>query len=86
MAVTLIELVVWLIVGLLAGSLAGLVVKRKKEGFGRYANSWRQSTLGAAGTENGAEALFDAMRRKEVYGAVLVHQDRAYTSPIWYAP
>ena len=38
MEVTLIELVVWLIVGLLAGSLTGLVVTRRKEGFGRYAN------------------------------------------------
>ena len=31
-------IVVWLIVGALAGSLAGIVVKRKKEGFGRVAN------------------------------------------------
>ena len=29
---------VWVIVGMLAGSLAGAVVKRAKEGFGRYAN------------------------------------------------
>lgn len=32
------EMVVWAIVGLLAGSLAGLVVKRKKEGFGWVTN------------------------------------------------
>ena len=31
-------IVVWLIVGALAGSLAGMVVKRSKEGFGRFAN------------------------------------------------
>ena len=35
---TLVELVVWIIIGALAGSLAGLVIKRKKEGFGRYMN------------------------------------------------
>lgn len=38
MTVTPAELVVWLIVGLLAGSLAGLVIKRKKAGFGRLNN------------------------------------------------
>ncbi len=38
MGVTLADLLVWLIIGLLAGSLAGLVVKRTKEGFGRYTN------------------------------------------------
>ena len=32
------EMVVWAIIGLLAGSLAGLVVKRKKEGFGWVTN------------------------------------------------
>ena len=31
-------IVVWLIVGALAGSLAGMVVKRSKEGFGRFTN------------------------------------------------
>ena len=38
MEVTVVELVVWLIVGMLAGSLTGLVVTRKKDGFGRFAN------------------------------------------------
>ena len=38
MDMTLGELVVWAIVGLLAGSLAGLVVKRKTDGFGWIAN------------------------------------------------
>ena len=32
------QIVVWLIVGALAGSLVGLVVRRKKEGFGRWSN------------------------------------------------
>ena len=32
------ELIGWLIIGALAGSVAGLVVTRKKEGFGRYTN------------------------------------------------
>ena len=35
---TLPDLFVWLVVGALAGSLAGLAVRRKKEGFGRFAN------------------------------------------------
>ena len=38
MEITAAEVIVWLIVGGIAGSLAGLVVTRKKEGFGRYAN------------------------------------------------
>ncbi len=38
MKVTLSEVIVWLVVGALAGSLAGIIVTRKKEGFGRYAN------------------------------------------------
>jgi uncharacterized membrane protein YeaQ/YmgE (transglycosylase-associated protein family) len=38
MDVTPSEIIVWLIVGGLAGSFAGLVVTRKKEGFGRYTN------------------------------------------------
>lgn len=32
------DIIVWLIVGALAGSLAGFVVKRKKEGYGRFTN------------------------------------------------
>jgi uncharacterized membrane protein YeaQ/YmgE (transglycosylase-associated protein family) len=32
------ELITWLIVGALAGSLAGMVVKRRKEGFGHLLN------------------------------------------------
>ena len=57
MGTTLVDLVVWLIVGLLAGSLAGLVVTRKKEGFGRYANLG----IGLAGALIGG-FLFDLLR------------------------
>jgi uncharacterized membrane protein YeaQ/YmgE (transglycosylase-associated protein family) len=32
------EVVTWLIVGAVAGSLAGMLVKRRKEGFGRVLN------------------------------------------------
>jgi uncharacterized membrane protein YeaQ/YmgE (transglycosylase-associated protein family) len=32
------EVIAWLIVGALAGSLAGMLVKRRKEGFGRVLN------------------------------------------------
>lgn len=38
MNITLADLLVWVVVGMIAGSLAGVVVKRKKEGFGRSMN------------------------------------------------
>ena len=38
MEVAIDDLIVWLIVGMLAGSLAGLVVRRKKAGFGKFTN------------------------------------------------
>ncbi len=38
MDITLDEVIAWLIVGALAGSLAGMLVKRRKEGFGRLWN------------------------------------------------
>ena len=38
MNITLTDLLVWVVVGMIAGSLAGVVVKRKKGGFGRYGN------------------------------------------------
>ena len=38
MEVAIDDLIVWLIVGMLAGSLAGLVVRRKKTGFGMLTN------------------------------------------------
>ncbi|HJN09631.1 MAG TPA: hypothetical protein QF564_13135 [Pirellulaceae bacterium] len=57
MGVTFVELVVWLIVGLLAGALAGLVVTRKKKGFGRYANLG----IGLTGAPIGG-VLFDLLK------------------------
>jgi uncharacterized membrane protein YeaQ/YmgE (transglycosylase-associated protein family) len=57
MDVTLVELVVWIIVGALAGSLAGLVVTRTKQGFGRYVNLG----IGLAGALIGG-FLFDLLR------------------------
>jgi uncharacterized membrane protein YeaQ/YmgE (transglycosylase-associated protein family) len=38
MQITYIQIVVWLIIGALAGSLMGKVVKRWREGFGRWTN------------------------------------------------
>ncbi len=38
MQITFIQIIVWLIVGALAGSLVGRVVKRSREGFGRWTN------------------------------------------------
>jgi len=38
MNITPSELIVWLVVGALSGSLVGMVVTRKKGGFGRYIN------------------------------------------------
>ncbi len=38
MEITTTELAVWIVVGALAGSLAGMVVRRRKEGFGRWGN------------------------------------------------
>jgi len=38
MQITFIQIIVWLIVGALAGSLVGTVVKRSREGFGRWTN------------------------------------------------
>lgn len=39
------EIIVWIIVGGLAGSVAGALVRRKKEGYGR----WRNFGIGMAG-------------------------------------
>ncbi len=36
--ITYFQIFVWLIIGALAGSLAGTVVKRRREGFGRWTN------------------------------------------------
>ncbi len=38
MAVTIEELVVWLVIGMLAGTLAGLIATRKKAGYGHLPN------------------------------------------------
>jgi uncharacterized membrane protein YeaQ/YmgE (transglycosylase-associated protein family) len=38
MKIEVAEVVTWLIVGAVAGWLAGLVIKRRKEGFGRILN------------------------------------------------
>ena len=39
------EIVVWLVVGALTGPVVGLVVKRNRDGFGR----WRNLGIGLAG-------------------------------------
>jgi uncharacterized membrane protein YeaQ/YmgE (transglycosylase-associated protein family) len=36
--ITIGEVITWLIVGALAGSLAGMLIKRRKEGFGHLVN------------------------------------------------
>lgn len=38
MEITLSEFVAWVIVGALAGTAAGYLVKRKRQGFGRWSN------------------------------------------------
>ena len=38
MNVTIEELIVWLVIGMLAGTLAGLIVTRKKAGYGHMTN------------------------------------------------
>jgi uncharacterized membrane protein YeaQ/YmgE (transglycosylase-associated protein family) len=57
MNLTLADLLVWVVVGMIAGSLAGVVVKKKKEGFGRYVNLG----IGLVGALIGG-FLFDLLR------------------------
>ncbi len=38
MGISLPTIITWLIIGALAGALTGLVVKRRKEGFGHFTN------------------------------------------------
>ena len=38
MTVNIADVVVWIVVGMLAGTLAGLIVKRRKAGYGHLAN------------------------------------------------
>jgi uncharacterized membrane protein YeaQ/YmgE (transglycosylase-associated protein family) len=57
MNITLAKVIVWLIVGGLAGSLAGMLVKRTKEGFGR----WTNFGIGLVGAIIGG-ALFNLLK------------------------
>ena len=57
MEITGAKLVVWIVVGMLAGSLTGLVVKRRKAGFGRLGNLG----LGLAGAVIGG-VVFSVLR------------------------
>jgi len=56
MDITLGQVLVWLIVGALAGSLTGMVVKRRREGYGRFTNVG----IGLVGALIGG-ALFDIL-------------------------
>lgn len=38
MGITLSQVIVWLIIGAIAGSLTGLMVRRTRQGFGRFTN------------------------------------------------
>lgn len=38
MNLSLEQIVVWLVIGAIAGSLAGMLVRRTREGFGRFSN------------------------------------------------
>jgi uncharacterized membrane protein YeaQ/YmgE (transglycosylase-associated protein family) len=38
MAITLPQIIVWLVIGLLGGTLAGMVVRWQREGFGWWTN------------------------------------------------
>jgi len=62
---TLDEIGTWLIVGALAGSLAGVLVKRRKEGFGGLTNLG----IGLVGALLGG-ALFSPHRLKNLLGIV----------------
>ena len=57
MTVNIADITVWIIVGMLAGTLAGLIVKRRKAGFGHLANLG----LGLVGALIGGY-LFDLFR------------------------
>ena len=57
MTVNIADITVWIIVGMLAGTLAGLIVKRRKAGFGHLENLG----LGLVGALIGGY-LFDLFR------------------------
>ncbi len=38
MSITIFDIIAWLIIGALAGSFTGMLVKRKKQGYGRFTN------------------------------------------------
>lgn len=53
MEIQLDDVIAWLIIAALAGGLAGLLIKRKKEGFGRFQNL----LIGIIGTVIGVGSL-----------------------------
>ena len=57
MSETLVDIVVWILIGALAGSLVGLAVKRNKKGFGWLINAG----IGMVGALIGG-FLFDVLR------------------------
>jgi uncharacterized membrane protein YeaQ/YmgE (transglycosylase-associated protein family) len=67
MNITLGELVAWVIVGALAGTATGLIVKRKKEGFGR----WTNLGIGLVGALIGG-LLFDLLNVDLIRGEVTI--------------
>lgn len=38
MTVNIVDVAVWIVIGMLAGTFAGLIIKRRKAGFGHLAN------------------------------------------------
>ena len=89
MSITLSEVIVWLIVGALSGSLIGMVVTRKREGFGRYVNLG----VGLAGALIGG-LIFDLLNIDLGLGSVSVSLEDLLSAfvgsllfllGIWYA-
>ena len=67
MNVTIEELVVWLVIGMLAGTLTGLIVTRKKAGFGHLPNLG----LGLVGALIGG-VLFDLFKIAPALDAISI--------------
>jgi uncharacterized membrane protein YeaQ/YmgE (transglycosylase-associated protein family) len=57
MNITIGEVIIWIIVGCFAGSVVGAVVKRKREGYGR----WKNLGIGLVGAVIGG-AIFKIFR------------------------